>query len=483
MKFLAFMAVAPLQIGVCLYLIYTQVGNAMFVGLGFMIFLIPIQGFVFANLFVLQRKFITLTDKRVGLMNELLSGIRIVKFYAWEQAFSKLAAGMRRDEIVVLTKLAYVVAIGFSLVLLSAPVIQPVLIFATYVGGENQQLDAATAFTTIALFNLMRFPFAFMPMGFVQYQSCQVRLIVLSRRKTKEVSALIIRGRNMRGSRLEIFTVICITSLPHIFDWLRISHLKQIFVFCCNFSLTILTSTKVASARLSRFLMRKTLDDYVSNDVTPPPQAALPASASETTTAVVKKDINEKSPSSSSLVFSVRGASLGWGVAEPLMDAKTAKKFAKFGGGKGGKGGGKGGKGSGKGSKSEDAKKGKGVKGDGKGGKGSSNTNEKAEETTAAPPAAPAPVDPMCLKDLSFSIEEGSLVAIVGPVGSGKSSLLAALTGEMQLLSGSVSRAKSAGTVALAAQVPWVVNSTLRENVVFGAPFDAVRYANVCVVR
>jgi hypothetical protein len=123
---------------------------------------------------VLQRKFIVLTDKRVGLMNEVLSGIRIVKFYAWEAAFSGLVATMRRDEIQVLTKLAYLVAIGFSLVLLSAPVIQPVLIFATYVGGQGQQLDAATAFTTIALFNLLRFPFAFMPMGFVQYLSCQV---------------------------------------------------------------------------------------------------------------------------------------------------------------------------------------------------------------------------------------------------------------------------------------------------------------------
>jgi hypothetical protein len=50
-------------------------------------------------------------------------------------------------------------------------------------------------------------------------------------------------------------------------------------------------------------------------------------------------------------------------------------------------------------------------------------------------------------------------------------------------LSGAVARAKRAGTVALAAHAPWAVNSTLRENGVFGAPFDAVRYANVCVVR
>ena len=59
---------------------------------------------------------------------------------------------------------AYIIAVGFTLILMAAPVIQPVLIFYTYI-KKGDSLTAATAFTTIALFNLMQFPFAFLPMG------------------------------------------------------------------------------------------------------------------------------------------------------------------------------------------------------------------------------------------------------------------------------------------------------------------------------
>ena len=168
MKFMAMIFIAPIQVIVCLYLIYTQVGDAMFVGLAFMIFLIPIQGFVFGTLFMNQKKFLKLTDKRVNIMNEVLMGVRVLKYYSWEGAFEALVATMRAKEIRVLTKMAYIVAVGFSLVLLSAPIIQPVLIFAVYTKQAGENMDAARAFTTIALFNLIRFPFAFLPMGIQQ---------------------------------------------------------------------------------------------------------------------------------------------------------------------------------------------------------------------------------------------------------------------------------------------------------------------------
>lgn len=97
-------------------------------------------------------------------MNEILSGIRIIKQYAWERPFSKEVSELRGKELEALTKLAYTSAIGFSLILMSAPLIQPILVFLTYVSIQDEPLDATTAFTTVALFNIMRFPFAFMPM-------------------------------------------------------------------------------------------------------------------------------------------------------------------------------------------------------------------------------------------------------------------------------------------------------------------------------
>jgi ABC-type multidrug transport system fused ATPase/permease subunit len=80
---------------------------------------------------------------------------------------------IREKELDLLKLMAYIVAIGFTLILMAAPIIQPVLIFYTYI-KLGHELDAATAFTTIALFNLMQFPFAFLPMGLAQYSQSMV---------------------------------------------------------------------------------------------------------------------------------------------------------------------------------------------------------------------------------------------------------------------------------------------------------------------
>ncbi|KAM8825503.1 multidrug resistance-associated protein 1-like isoform 1-T1 [Synchiropus picturatus] len=69
------------------------------------------------------------------------------------------------------------------------------------------------------------------------------------------------------------------------------------------------------------------------------------------------------------------------------------------------------------------------------------------------------------LKKLNVLIPEGSLVAVVGHVGSGKSSLLSALLGEMEKMEGSVS---VKGSVAYVPQQAWIQNATLKDNILFG---------------
>ena len=133
-----------------------------------MFFLIPINGKIFVLLNQIRKKKVKVTDIRVKLMNEILSGIRVIKYYAWESAFSEKIEIVREEELQLLKQLAYVVAIGFTLVLMSAPIVQPILIFFTFIKLGNT-LDAATAFTTISLFNVMQFPFAILPMGLAQY--------------------------------------------------------------------------------------------------------------------------------------------------------------------------------------------------------------------------------------------------------------------------------------------------------------------------
>ena len=70
-------------------------------------------------------------------------------------------------------------------------------------------------------------------------------------------------------------------------------------------------------------------------------------------------------------------------------------------------------------------------------------------------------------------------MAVVGLVGAGKSSLLSALLGEMETLSGSV---RLSGSRAYVAQQAWIQNLTLRDNILFGQPYDPKRFADAVAV-
>ncbi|KAJ2209219.1 hypothetical protein IW139_000004 [Coemansia sp. RSA 353] len=80
------------------------------------------------------------------------------------------------------------------------------------------------------------------------------------------------------------------------------------------------------------------------------------------------------------------------------------------------------------------------------------------------------------LKAVNLEIPHGSLVIVIGSVGSGKSSLASAIVGEMDCTSGSIIYG---GTLGYAPQVPWMTNATIRENIVFGKPFDYETYLSV----
>ena len=73
------------------------------------------------------------------------------------------------------------------------------------------------------------------------------------------------------------------------------------------------------------------------------------------------------------------------------------------------------------------------------------------------------------LHNVNISICHGSLTAVVGNVGSGKSSFLSAIIGEMVCVSGEVFRN---GSIAYCAQQPWVQTSTIQENILFGRPLE-----------
>ncbi|XP_070397498.1 multidrug resistance-associated protein 1-like [Dermacentor albipictus] len=80
------------------------------------------------------------------------------------------------------------------------------------------------------------------------------------------------------------------------------------------------------------------------------------------------------------------------------------------------------------------------------------------------------------LRNVTLNVEPGSLVGIVGFVGSGKSSLLSAILGDMQCLEGSVTHR---GRIAYVPQLPNVHNMTIRDNILYGRPMHPGNYERV----
>ncbi|KAL4258198.1 ATP-binding cassette transporter C, partial [Pleurotus pulmonarius] len=83
---------------------------------------------------------------------------------------------------------------------------------------------------------------------------------------------------------------------------------------------------------------------------------------------------------------------------------------------------------------------------------------------------------PFELTNLSLEIERGAFVSIVGRVGSGKSSLLQALIGEMRKTRGEV---EFGGSVSYIPQRAWIQNATFRDNILFGNAMDEDRFRQV----
>ncbi|KAI1209695.1 putative ATP-binding cassette transporter protein [Annulohypoxylon truncatum] len=109
--------------------------------------------------------------------------------------------------------------------------------------------------------------------------------------------------------------------------------------------------------------------------------------------------------------------------------------------------------------------------------------------------------DRFVLRNVNVTFPKGELSIISGKTGSGKSLMLAAVLGEVDILSGSISvpRAPSQrhdqkankdnwiipGAIAFVAQIPWIENATVKDNILFGLPYDAHRYnttVDVCAL-
>uniref|UniRef100_A0AAG5CWJ4 ABC-type glutathione-S-conjugate transporter n=2 Tax=Anopheles atroparvus TaxID=41427 RepID=A0AAG5CWJ4_ANOAO len=153
-----------LIIALCVYLLYDILGAAVFAGLGVMILITPVSGVIATKMRDAQVAQMKIKDDRVKKMNEILGGIKVLKLYAWEPSFQDNILTVRSEEIGILKKMAYYGA-GIYFTFTLAPFLVTLISFAVYVlMDENNILDPQTAFVSLALFNILRFPLGMLPM-------------------------------------------------------------------------------------------------------------------------------------------------------------------------------------------------------------------------------------------------------------------------------------------------------------------------------
>ncbi|KAL3329623.1 hypothetical protein AABB24_033795 [Solanum stoloniferum] len=165
---------APLRIIVALVLLYQLLGVAALIGALLLVLMFPIQTFVISKMQKLTKEGLQRTDKRIGLMNEVLAAMDTVKSYAWENSFQSKVQDVRNEELSWYRKALLLGALN-SFILNSIPVVVIVISFGVFslLGGD---LTPARAFTSLSLFAVLRFPLFMLPNIITQVVNANVSL-------------------------------------------------------------------------------------------------------------------------------------------------------------------------------------------------------------------------------------------------------------------------------------------------------------------
>jgi ABC-type multidrug transport system fused ATPase/permease subunit len=146
---------------------FLTIGISTLPALGFVLILTPIQMYLGKLTSDLNRDQTSLTTERVHLMSEILTAIKLIKFYAWEKPFSQKISEIREKELNRILRGMIIKAINF-MVVFAIPVWAALTCLGMYVGLRNT-LTAAISFTVLSLFNTLRYPFFMLPMAVRSY--------------------------------------------------------------------------------------------------------------------------------------------------------------------------------------------------------------------------------------------------------------------------------------------------------------------------
>ncbi|ORZ17379.1 P-loop containing nucleoside triphosphate hydrolase protein [Absidia repens] len=164
---------APSELGIGIFFLYKLLGPSCLLGLLVMVVTLPANHYN-AKLFAKsQDQLMEARDKRVNLMNEVLQGIRQIKFFAWEANWEKRVMAARKIELKHL-RTSYLAELGFNFLWQGSPILVTVVSFWSFTKLEGKDLTAPIAFTAITVFNELRFALNVLPEVFIEWLQAMI---------------------------------------------------------------------------------------------------------------------------------------------------------------------------------------------------------------------------------------------------------------------------------------------------------------------
>ncbi|KAI8599639.1 P-loop containing nucleoside triphosphate hydrolase protein [Dissophora ornata] len=170
---------SPIGIALGTYLLYDLIGWSSLVGMSILIITIPVNKAVRKRYAKGQRELSSARDDRVTLMGELIAGIRMIKFFAWELSFSEKILKAREIELKKLVNV-YKNTILFQLVWFSSPLLVTISSFFCYAKIQKGEFTPAVAFTAMVLFTRLKAPLNGLPAVYMALTNASVSLARIS---------------------------------------------------------------------------------------------------------------------------------------------------------------------------------------------------------------------------------------------------------------------------------------------------------------
>nr|XP_031540294.1 multidrug resistance-associated protein 4 isoform X2 [Vicugna pacos] len=152
--FLHFLWAGPLQAVLVTVLLWMEVGISCLAGMAILIILLPLQSCIGKLFSSLRSKTAAFTDVRIRTMNEVITGIRIIKMYAWEKSFADLITNLRRKEISKILRSSYLRGMNLASFFTASKIIVFVT-FTAYVLLGNM-ITASRVFVAVTLYGAVR---------------------------------------------------------------------------------------------------------------------------------------------------------------------------------------------------------------------------------------------------------------------------------------------------------------------------------------